>query len=151
MNTQEVKKDLSQFKFDRELLEHTFSVYIVPGDPIALARARWSGKHIYDAQKLDKLNVSLLLSQQHGSRPLFTGALWLSFIFYLPMPKTSKKQREKLKGCYHIFKPDISNLIKFYEDVSNNIIFHDDCLIALLEAKKIYDENPRTEFFVKEL
>jgi Holliday junction resolvase RusA-like endonuclease len=151
MNTQESKKDSSTVKFNREMPKQEFAVYIVPGDPIALARGRWSGKHIYDAQKLDKLNAGLLLAQQHGSRPLFKGPLWVSFMFYLPIPKTSRKQKDKLLGSYHVFKPDISNLIKFYEDVSNRILFHDDCLIALLEAKKIYDEDPRTEFFIREL
>jgi len=144
MNTLSRKKDSSNVKFE------DVQVYTVPGDPIALARHRHSGNHIYDAQKLDKLNVGLLLGHQHGSRPLFKGALCVNFVFYLPIPKSSKKNGV-LQGRYHIYRPDISNLIKFYEDVSNKILFDDDCLIAVISAKKVYDDDPRTEFTIREL
>jgi hypothetical protein len=44
----------------------------------------------------------------------------------------------------HDVKPDLSNLIKFYEDCANGILFHDDKQIVELKSKKKYSLNPRT-------
>ncbi len=42
-------------------------------------------------------------------------------------------------------KPDCSNMLKFYEDAANEVLFPDDCMIVSGDFKKEYDEIPRTE------
>lgn len=130
------QKDSSNFK-----IMH----YVIPGIPIPLARARHTRDRVYDSQKHLKLSCGLYLANQHGSHPLFTGPLHLTMTFYLP--STSKH----LPGKHHIFRPDLSNLIKFYEDIAIGIIYHDDCIISSITAEKIYDPNPRTDLIVKEI
>ena len=119
--------------------------YVIPGDPVPLARARMHRDRIYDPQKHLKLSAGLYLLNQHGSLPFFTGPLELSIIFYIA---ASKKHSP---GKYHIFRPDLSNLIKFIEDIATGILYHDDCLISSLTAIKKYDTLPRTELTVKEI
>ena len=69
----------------------------------------------------------------------------------MPIPKSNKKKLATYGGTYHHIKPDLSNMLKFTEDVAQSIIYADDCIIAEISAKKIYDHNPRTEFFFTQL
>ena len=137
--------------------DEIFSIpYIISGDPIPLARARYntySGK-VYDSQKLLKHGYILQLQSQHNiaGLPQYTGPLHLDITFYLPMPKVSDRKRKEMENSYHFVRPDISNLLKMIEDVaSNNILFHDDCLISSICVKKVYGSEPRTEFKIVSL
>lgn len=122
--------------------------YTLHGDPIALARARFGNAKVYDSQKQHKLICGLELRRQHGDFPLFTGPLQLTITFYMGIPQ----KRKKLCGCYHACRPDTSNLIKFIEDVaSNGILYKDDALIAVIQAQKVYSDEPRTEFTITAL
>lgn len=127
-----------------------FKHYVVHGDPIALARGRFSrqGK-VYDAQKHVKLVWGIDVRNQHGEDPFFEGPLLMDVIFYLPLPQKSIK----LKGQYHTYKPDSTNLLKFAEDVATSICYHDDCIISKIMMEKVYDDGngPRTEFILREL
>ena len=126
-------------------------IYIIPGDPTALARPRISRKAMYDSQKQDKLFFGIQAQKQHGNLPPYTGPLQLDVIFFMKYPDSARYRRGKKIGDFHIFTPDTSNLIKFVEDACNTVIFHDDCLISIINAKKIYDAQPRTEFKIVEL
>lgn len=128
--------------------------YMVEGNPIALARVRYSRGHFYDSQKNLKLVWGISLEKQHNDEPLFEGPLWMDIIFYLPIAKKcSGKLRKDLTNNWHLFKPDISNLCKFLEDVCIDIVYEDDCLIAKETIEKVYDDGngPRTEFTISEL
>lgn len=125
-------------------------VYIIEGEPIPLARARHAAHRVYDSQKNKKLVLGITLRNQHKDRPLYTGPLLLTATFFMPIPKTRQKQKNSLEGKTHIFTPDLSNLVKFIEDISSGVLYHDDCLIAEIIAKKIYGE-PRTEFTLTKL
>ena len=119
--------------------------YIIPGNPIPLARPRFSLRSTYDSQRLLKGNMRILVEHLHGTLPMYEGPLLLKIVFYLPIPKKSSKDN-KLCNRFHVYKPDLSNLIKFIEDVGSGLLYHDDCLIARIEASKQYDFDPRTEF-----
>lgn len=125
--------------------------FILQGTPIPLARTRMSGDHCYDSQKHYKLTTGLALAAQLAGKPLFSGPLSVDFIFHFPMPNRLKgvKAQEKL-GKPHIFIPDIDNLIKFYLDSSNTILFKDDCVVARVNASKVYGD-PRTEMIITEI
>ena len=122
--------------------------YTIEGDPIALARARFGEHRVYDSQKQLKLIAGINLANQHEGKPVFLGPVRLDVIFYLQLPK---RFASHLPGSYHIYRPDLSNLIKFTEDVATSIIYHDDCIIAEIFSRKLYDKHPRTEFTISTL
>jgi Holliday junction resolvase RusA-like endonuclease len=127
---------------------------MVEGNPIALARVRYSRGNFYDSQKNLKLVWGISLSNQHNDEPLFVGPIWMDIIFYLPIAKKCPgKLRQDLINNWHLCKPDISNLCKFLEDVCIGICYEDDCLIAKETIEKVYDDGngPRTEFTISEL
>jgi len=127
-------------------------VYILPGDPIPLARARVGKRSVWDSQKQLKLVAGIALLNQHGNLPQFSNSLHLDVTFYIGFPiRMGKKARDKKNGTYHVYKPDVSNLLKFIEDICTGVLYRDDSLIAVVTAKKIYDEIPRTEFTIREI
>lgn len=116
--------------------------YIIPGPPVPLARPRFHNNHVYDCQTGEKLVAATNLRFQHEG-PLFEGPLHMDINFYI---KNSKK-----KGWHH-YRPDLDNLIKFYCDVANGILYEDDAQIAKITAEKIYcKDNSRTEITITSL
>lgn len=126
--------------------------YIIDGDPIPLARARHGNKNTWDSQKQLKFGIGVMLRSQHGAKPIIQSPVRLEIDFYfLPAQSMSAKKKQERIGYMHSIKPDLSNLIKFVEDIATGIIYHDDCLIAAIHATKQYDIKPRTEFTIIEL
>ena len=126
--------------------------YMVPGDPIPLARCRYGGRgQIYDAQKHLKNQWQIVLAHQHENIPLFTGALFLDITFFFPMPLSLKRKWPQLQYKPHTNTPDIDNCVKFIFDVGNNILYPDDRSICQVQARKLYDYEPRTEFTITRL
>lgn len=126
-------------------------IYIISGDPVALARCRYNPRNhkVWDSQKEQKVYSSLSLRSQHKDTPLFEGPLCMDINFFMEIPKKHKKA--DIAGNPHIFKPDIDNLIKFVLDCCNKILYNDDCTITKITASKVYDDNPRTEFTIESL
>lgn len=129
-------------------------VYILPGEPVSLLRARYSKVTggVYNCQKTRQLVDRLNLQDQHNDLPPIQGPIHVHLSFYMPIPKNvSIKRRESLIGAYHIIRPDLDNCIKYYLDVAQSVLFNNDCTISEITAKKIYDTNPRTELSIKAL
>jgi Holliday junction resolvase RusA-like endonuclease len=127
--------------------------YCIPGKPIPWQRPKVGrfGKS-YDPQKEVKEEVGWIIKHQHGRLPLFKGSLSLEIVFYMPIPESwSTVKKQKFNAHYHISRPDFSNMLKFYEDVCQGILYHDDCLIATVTGSKIYDPEPRTVITIKEI
>ncbi len=121
--------------------------YVIPGNPIPLARARMGKTRMWDSQKQAKLNCALILINQHNDRPLYEGPIALNISFFIGIPFAQKKKN--MHGKPHVFKPDLDNLLKFYCDVmSKGVLLKDDCNIAYITCKKVYDDKPRTEFII---
>ena len=126
--------------------------YILSGDPIPLARARYTRGRMYNPQSVLQQRCKFDLIKQHNKQPLLEGALHLEICFFMPMPKSwSQTRKELLVGTLHKSKPDWSNMLKFVEDCGSGILYKDDCLIASVTGKKIYDWFPRTEFLLTEI
>ncbi len=129
--------------------------YVIHGDPIPLARARFGkNKRIYDSQKHLKIVWGVNLSRLHGDDPLFQGPLFMEVTFYMKIAESkSYYHRKKLQNKWHVCRPDASNLLKWIEDIGTGIIYHDDCLIAKVLVEKCYDDGngPRTEFTISNL
>lgn len=128
--------------------------YIITGVPIPWARAGVNNGRFFDKQKLHKLNCANQFEIQHNSEPMFEGPLRAEFFFYLPIPQSkSKKVQTQLIDTWHFFKPDNSNLLKFYEDAGTGILYQDDCQICDESLKKKYDDGngPRVEITIWEI
>lgn len=136
------------------MTEPRSQTYHLPTPPIPWKRAGVSYSKFYDTQKHLKISTGLLLLNQHNNQPLFSGPISIDITFFMPVPKTRKEIRNKLRArqlVYHSHKPDIDNLCKFLFDACTGVLYEDDCIIAKKTVRKIYDNNPRTEFTIKEL
>lgn len=111
---------------------------VIPGAPIPLARPRLGKWGVYDSQKILKKRVAHCLLQQKGTWQKVDGAVGMYFEFHMPLPASisQKKAGERLKA-YHIQTPDLSNMIKFYEDVLQGHIYDNDSQIVEILAKKV--------------
>lgn len=129
-------------------------LYIINGDPVALARAkiggRYAKRHMYDSQSTQKLVTGITLRNQHGDLPPYQGPLYLNVTFYIAIPPKNIRKFKPLQ--YHSSPSDLDNLIKYICDTCQSVdIFKNDCQIAKIDAVKYYDWQPRTEFYIKEL
>jgi len=138
--------------------------FIFQGPPIAKMRHRSavvSGRvHTYDKQYSESASVKIELMAQVSKESIEkrtemanAEAFDVILMFYLPVPKKLNKAQIKAiqEGTgiqYANTKPDLDNLIKFYLDVGNGILYKDDKQIVCIQAMKCYDLNPRTEFII---
>lgn len=128
------------------------------GEPIALARPRFyvrAGKTCcYNSQKAEMMQVRSVMAHQmaqcmdsHSRQTAIEACslasnrrLAVSLDFYMPCLKSSPNRL----GMRSTSKPDLDNLLKFYLDCGNGILWADDRYISDLAACKLYDETPRT-------
>lgn len=124
--------------------------YVIQGDPIPLSRARigFGARHMFDSQKESKRIYAIHIQNQQGQDPILSGPVHLDITFFMKMPKLSPRKQPDKRHAYHFYKPDLSNLLKFVEDVATKVIYNDDCQIAIITARKVYHESPRTEFHI---
>ena len=69
------------------------------------------------------------------------------FSFYFKYPYKSKR----INHNFHNKRPDLSNLIKLYEDILQGILIPDDKLIVLLKAEKKYADTEFTKIILREI
>lgn len=127
----------------------------IPGIPLPKARHRFSKRggylHTYDPQESAKMTVKneirAIVETQYQLIHK-SSSVDISFDFFFPFPYRYTPNSWLIKS--HITKPDLSNLIKFYEDCLNGIAFHDDSQINSISSTKQYSQNPRTEIFIME-
>ena len=129
----------------------------IKGKPIALKRHRStrSGR-MYDPSAKDKKQIWLQIARFKPKRPI-EGQIMLFATFYMPRPKkhfrTGKYANVLKDGVpeYHTNTPDLSNLIKLYEDILQPSFYLDDSQICRIQAEKIYSKQPRTEIIIEEI
>lgn len=126
-------------------------VIYIDGKPIPLKRHRsrkWGDKVIsYDSQIEQKKQVIAKvlenickLDPMPSEYPIFSGPIKAKMFFQYKMPKTGKKKIAD-RGYIKMTRPDLSNLIKFYEDCIHEIVYADDAQIVEIEAKKYYHDK----------
>lgn len=135
---------------------HYSKSYVLNGDPVALARGRFSSinRKVFDSQKQLKLILGINLKNQHDDEPMFTGPLKMDFKFFFQPSSswTKNKTKQMLDYSWMIYKPDTTNLVKLIEDVCQQAgLFKDDCLVCCVSAEKRWDIKPRTEIIITEL
>lgn len=127
------------------------------GKPLSQQRHRHSvtkfGKvFVYDPLAREKMVLKKELEKKYEGT-LYDSAR-ISFYFYMPifknMPLKEKALAEK-EELFHLKKPDVDNLVKFYLDCLVPTVLSDDRGIILGECQKIYSPEPRTVIFLETL
>ena len=131
---------------------------IIEGQPHSKIRPRIKrfGRHIsmYDPKEDEKNIVKMLMKAyclQNNLQPL-TGPISFTSIHYF---KPTQQSRDQLNSklwneSLTVGKPDIDNVLKFYLDCANTVLFCDDAQVVHCEAVKRYSIRPRTEIIIKE-
>ena len=122
--------------------------------PVAKARPRFSRRGNYVAthkvkgeQALEDIFIHTAKQQMREQMildPIPKGiAVEMSFFFTFGFPKSySKKKRALLLGQPHTISKDLDNIIKFYCDGLNGVLYYDDCQIYRFnEVQKIWGES----------
>jgi len=74
------------------------------------------------------------------------GPVKISYDFYFAIPKSfSKKKRLQIGHSLlrPTARPDLTNLVKFYEDCIKEFIFEDDSQVVEFSCRKFYGEKPK--------
>ena len=125
---------------------------IIPLNPIAAPRPRFSKFGTYNPKKYADYKKALLLSTKTQCKTYFEGAIRLEITFFMPIPKSlSKKKRDGLVGQFHTKKPDTDNLLKSVKDALEGTFYKNDSQICEVVAKKVYSEFPSTEFKIESI
>ena len=128
--------------------------FVVPGTPVAKARARSvirAGRIAhYTPAKTASYESLVAMHARIAMNALepFRGPIRLSCTFWLPVPMSYTKSRRKacLNGSErHCKKPDIDNLLTSIKDGCNNVAWVDDCQVVEVTASKHYAEHARAE------
>lgn len=139
-------------------------IFTIPGIPIHKVRHRSSIRfgriHSYDKQKDEKTQVAWSLqcqlkkaincddkeisSSAHALTVAHSFDVEMEFHIAPPLSHSTIQRNLLLWVDNPIVKPDIDNLVKFYLDAGNQILWSDDKKIVELKARKIYSESPRT-------
>lgn len=132
---------------------------IIRGLPIALKRPRFcrapqmkSGVRVYSTQHAqfkivqDKARKQLPEDWKPYNKLI---GLNVAFRIYFRIPISCPKNlRTEMIDVYRNKKPDLSNLLKFYEDALNKILWTDDSQICQILTYKAYSDHPRVEIEV---
>lgn len=128
-------------------------VIIVNSPPQSQGRPRFTtrGSHAFafDPHKDIKNWTRLQISDQFNER--IKEPVEVEICFFMPIPKSTSKKKTALmltNEIKHQKNKDLDNLIKFYLDAMNNIVFEDDKQIWRIVAEKKYSDIPRTEIVV---
>lgn len=126
--------------------------YKIEGNPVPLARPRFSQGHVWDCQTTEKLRDGLAIKLQHGKSALYSSPLHLevTFIFGVPQSYSNAKKLSMLQSP-HIKKPDLDNLVKYLMDICIGIIYTDDKFVTSITAHKQYGSSGLTVFSFTEL
>ena len=123
----------------------------IMGIPLPLARPRFAKGIVYDSQVKDKEERAWDLKMQMGRMPMFEKPMRMSLEFGMRIPKCSQKKLMELVSSPHSKRPDLSNLIKFVEDVALGVLYKDDSIVAEIIARKFYTLTPYTLLVLTEI
>jgi Holliday junction resolvase RusA-like endonuclease len=128
----------------------------IPGEPLALQRARHGNGRTYDTQqnKVAKSKIAHLgnLAMRNRSKP-YEGAIKLTILFIHAWPKSySQRRKNQSNGFYKVTKSDIDNQIKMVMDALNGVAWKDDAQVSVIHAEKVHmDREPCTMVTIEPL
>jgi len=129
---------------------------ILPGDPICQLRMKFAvikgHAMVYDPRAKQKKATKCLITDLFGEHQKFVHPR-ISFVFHMPIVASTPK---KLLPLYtsgklkHEKKPDNDNLLKFYLDCLDGIVFEGDQKVMLGPTLKLYHPEPKTIIEIQE-
>ena len=121
-------------------------INIIP-KPALRPRVTKNGTYNPPAYTSYKNTLSILIKQK--TKILLLEPCSLTAVFYMPIPKMSRRKTLEHENCPHHKKPDLDNLIKALKDSMTGIVFKDDSQVFCVNAKKVYSNNPRIEYLTR--
>lgn len=136
----------------------------IAGVPTAKKRPRFGKGRAYSNQKEREGDFKWELKMAHSAitqladgwtgrtyHPPLGKPLSLQILFIMPIPESfSEKKRKALNGKPHVKTPDLDNLLKFFMDCANGILWKDDAQVYWINAGKQYGESPGTRVEINE-
>ena len=129
---------------------------IIPGEPIAQIRMKYSGRNgigrIYDTRQKQKKELKSFIADKFSNNNCFHHPR-VSFVFHMSIPKNIPKyllpvyQSGLLK---HEKKPDVDNFVKLFLDCLDEICFQGDQKVSLGNCLKLYHPYPKTIVIISE-
>src|SRR5271167_4271367 len=99
----------------------------IPGMPIALKRPRMGQGKVFDSQTRDKRVIRILMQAKASKCISCFCSVKLTFCFASADPL-------ELWGFHRPTRCDIDNILKFYLDCGNGILWKDDRLIVKVQC-----------------
>lgn len=112
---------------------------------------------IFDACNKNKQwrDSVMAVAAEHYPGKLLDTPLRLTVVFQMPRPKYHFKKDGSLKPNaprYHVSAPDCTKLLRSTEDAITKILWHDDSLVAIQQAQKIYTPDiPGAQILIEEI
>jgi Holliday junction resolvase RusA-like endonuclease len=118
-------------------LKKTFSTTLYV-KPIGKGRPRFSKGtgRTYTPEKTASAEAEIKWLLRKEKPPCFEGAVWLDVQAVYLKPKSAPKARR-----LPVVKPDLSNVLKLFEDAANGILFRDDAQICTATISKRYGDS----------
>lgn len=128
----------------------------IPGKPISQARPRLCRNgHVFNPQFREKQIVSQIIATQitrQGVLSPLQGCISVEAYIHTSIPNSwSKKRLKNVLGKFDPTRPDIDNILKFYLDAMNGLVYQDDNQVTHLICEKRYSINPRVELMIQEI
>ena len=119
--------------------------FVIPGEPVALARPRAMsfGGHarVYEPSKSPsaqwKGRAAWTLREAMGGKPPLDGPVTLTVIFTFTLPRSRWKKKAPVAEQPHTKRPDLDNLVKNLLDASNGVVVVDDSQVCHIDAVKV--------------
>jgi Holliday junction resolvase RusA-like endonuclease len=132
------------------------AVVVIPGKPMALARARVSrGRHyLPDAHRAYRETIQWHARAAGCRTTLAPVAMTVEAVFPLP-GSASKRKREEMAGTPHaLASGDLDNVVKAIGDALNGVAYADDAQVCELRARKRWcneGESPHVRVEIEEV
>ena len=160
-----IRRQKNKLEFLKKLIaekknqKKTKNYFLLEGKPKALKRPRarirrnkWGQTvQIYCSQENEKHHTKIEILEQlrQQKNPIrHTGPIAVHIIFHVPM---GSNRCQELNGTYSYTKPDLDNLLKYYLDVMNDLVYEDDRQISEIHCRKVYSRIAFTEILITPL
>jgi Holliday junction resolvase RusA-like endonuclease len=120
-------------------------IYTLNIEPKAQPRPRFSKWGAYkDAKQKDyEKRFRKVLAETYKEAPV-DGSLSITLVFNIERPKSVKR-------ALPCVRPDLDNYVKQFLDLSNGVLFKDDCQICEIITRKQYDCAGSIDFMLRSI
>jgi Holliday junction resolvase RusA-like endonuclease len=119
--------------------------------PVSWSAAQKGKFGFFDKKSRDKEFARWQLKSQYRDEPI-KGHVSLDFVFFMQIPKSTSKamKRSMLNRVVLPTSPDVTNMVKLYEDCLQGIVIENDRFVSRVTASRYYSEKPGVEIGVRQ-